>query len=313
MLVRYPHVILGDAGRDEALRGHYESYVAWLVGSDLAGIDSENVSEIVVPSDFANEVIRFQIDHGCDRPGLTDNEFGRAVGKTLDMGDGAHYAIYLDQRIGFFLLEEEALRSLVSELGYRDTDAAGSLRERAVGVLAHELAHAEYRGRVSVPDLPVDMRGQITLLSFRLLDEYYACRRSARYSKVPVEPFSASYVHDIEDAIIEKRDGFCAGAISDRDFDSSFFGFARRELIELLSTIATGIGREEAPHDLTGFRGGAEVVQISNSFDSLYEDVRHGRGIEMPDRVVGLIGAFYESFGVRFSEDGECLRWEITE
>ena len=88
--------VLGVLDITPELRERFEFIILSFSEQILSDVDYKNLESITVTDDFVNEVLAFQREHLNGVEGITNNQYGKALGKMIYVPSQKKYYIFLD-------------------------------------------------------------------------------------------------------------------------------------------------------------------------------------------------------------------------
>ena len=289
---------------ESSLRSHIE---------ELASrFDISRLERIVITDNFIDDVLEFQRQQHYAKPSVTDNQLGRACGKTLLDKECGLQVVFLDGALGTVLVDKELFERI--EAGMPDSSTAMELRndrKLADNIISHELAHVEFEALARKPRPTVSTyASKVALTGWRLINEYYACRRAATVDSVGAYD-RTDFILTAESHAMDLRRAYNLRNITLENFISAFWECTKLSLIYTVSGIgdALGTGRAIPPHK------GSRIAKLINGLETTlgkcYREITSGQLDYVPQEISKAIVDYHHSFEVFVTDIPEGERWEI--
>ena len=273
----------------------------------------EQIEKIVVPEDFLSAVMDFQIKNGDKNPSVTNNEFGRSFGKLLFNPETKKYVVFIDVMLATFIMDDTVFNACFNRLDEAALEEAKKKRQVSLNILAHELAHVEFALTVVRPKYEKTLQSGLTIQSYNLLDEYYACRRASTFCSRTLADDDESFILDLEEKIDNERWRYKKGNKDLNDFCKEFHQFSEMALIRLVSVLGMYAADEndQLPFPNTFLGKQAGIFKIS--FDLLFQRIVNGQKIYDSMMPIKAIENYYKDLGVIIFETEEGFYYSIPD
>ena len=295
------------------LKQYYENLITVIARSFLDADTIEQIEKIVVPEDFLSAVMDFQIKNGDKNPSVTNNEFGRAFGKLLFNPETKKYVVFIDVMLATFIMDDTVFNACFNRLDEAALEEAKKKRQVSLNILAHELAHVEFALTVVRPKYEKTLQSGLTIQSYNLLDEYYACRRASTFCSRTLADDDESFILDLEEKIDNERWRYKKGNKDLNDFCKEFHQFSEMALIRLVSVLGMYAADEndQLPFPNTFLGKQAGIFKIS--FDLLFQRIVNGQKIYDSMMPIKAIENYYKDLGVIIFETEEGFYYSIPD
>ena len=314
MIVEFnPKLLLGNIRVSTELKQYYEKNIEAIATIFSEYIDISNVKKIVVPNNFVDEVLEYQVQLGYKNPSVTNNEFGKAYGKLLLNQHSGKHIVFLDSEIATFLMGDSLTENIIKIAGEENRKTIEDGTQKALNLLAHELSHAEFANKVKQPTFNNSYQSQLENLCYQLLDEYYVCRKSSYLTSINLLTYDENYIYDIEERIIDEKWKYKTHQISLNDFCNYFHLLTRQTLINMVSIVSV------LDKDLSNSAYyencliGMIVDIFKTEFDRIYYDIHDDKKFVIPNSLLEAINSYYQAFGVYISEEPRGLYYYIPD
>lgn len=295
------------------LKQCYELIIQYICEKEFAFIDTAKVEKVIIPDDFLTEVVDYQSFLGMDNPSVTRNEFGRAYGKMLHDTNQNKYYVFIDGDMASILMNDPLFSNCFGRLDEKTQKLVELERQRALNLLAHELAHVEFHEHITLPEASQEYDSQIESLLYQLFDEYYACRRSAVVSSEGFISYDEKYIADIEQKIINEKWNYKTHAMSLTEFCKLFHSYTKQSLIGMVSALGS-LADKQLPDSLYGnCKVGIIIDDFKSAFEKMYDNFIKEKSMSIPRSLVANIERYYDSFGVYISRHPKGLYYDIPD
>jgi hypothetical protein len=291
---------------------YYEQIIQIIVENLFSSIDISKIEKIIVPDDFIADVLEYQEHNNMANPSVTNNEFGKAYGKVLFDKNKDHYIVFLDPEYATLLMEDSMFNAFFNNLDEETNKIAHVERQRALNLLAHELAHVEFATQAIIPDVTPDYESQLESLLFSLFDEYYACRRSSAIGE-SIITYSEKYINDIEQKIHDEKWKYKTHVIDLNEFYRLFHDLTKQCLLAMVAVLSSLEGKKTKKPLYESCRIGFLVDDFRTEFDKIYVAFRESNAITMSPSLSEKIHLYFASFGVHISERPEGVYYSIPD
>lgn len=314
MIVEFkPKLLLNKIVVTPETKIYYEQNIKGIIDTLSEHIDITNIEKIIIPEDFVNDVLEYQRELGFANPSLTYNEYGKAYGKLLYNKSTNKHIVFLDPDIATFLMDDTLRKSIFANVAEEHKDIINHEIEKALNLLAHELSHAEFDAKVKIPDFTSKYYSQLENLSYHLLDEYYACRKSSYFSEISLIPYDKQYIYEIEQRIIDEKWKYKTGETELNKFCKIFHSYTQQCLINIVAVLGSQIENLDNKTLYDNCYINIVIDVFKNEFDKLYVEIQNNKNITIPNSVLAAINSYYESFGIYISEQSERLFYSIPD
>lgn len=305
--------LLGKIPVTSELNLYYEQLIKAIAEKFFSFIDTSNVEKIVVPDDFIADVVEYQGLLNMENPSVTNNEFGRAFGKILYDKNADKYVVFIDPNFATFLMEDTMYNACFNNLDAEYKKNLYALRQQALNLLAHELAHVEFASHAIVPEVTADYESQVESLLYQLFDEYYACRRSAVVSSEYIISHDEKYINDIEQKTIDEKWKYKTHQTELNEFCLLFHSLTKQCLIGMVSVLGSLDGKKTEEPLYKSCRLGFLVDDFRIEFDKMYVAFLDGKTITMPRVLAACVNRYFNSFGVYIAKHPEGMYYDIPD
>jgi len=275
--------------------------------------DLSRLEKVVITDNFVEDVLEFQRRQHYLNPSVTDNDKARAFGKTLFNKDTGLQVVFVDSFMGTLLLDNDFFdtvsSSLSQEQGIEDLMVH---RKLANNLIAHEMAHVEFDSLVVEPFFPCDTyASQVSSISWRLINEYYACKKAAAIESTSIIPNESEYILELERAVMAQRRSYNFLKVSLESFVATFAEYTRMALIYAASAIGDAQGSEAPMPKFEGCKIADVMGEMSDALSKSYPAIKSGALTEPPSELDEAIIAYHQTFEVYISNVDEGEKWDI--
>lgn len=303
--------LFGTTGVTPEMTQYYESVMNAWVEALRPYLNLERLGGFVVTDNFIEDVLEFQVQQHYLCPRVTNNEMGRALGKTMLNKETGLYTIFLDEQLGGMLLDEEMFDKVTSKFEKDYRSEMSVRRKLAINVLAHELSHVEFETVADEPSFPATYYGEAIHLAWLIADEYYAVRNAAMLEPISVAGSYVVALADTEACILRRRREYNLREVGIDDFGKDFFEFAQLALIYGVSAIAdaydTGVGLQA----FSNCRFSAVAEELSKVLSETYSEAKSGKGLIPCEQIAESVISYHRQFEVFASDNPAGLYLDI--
>lgn len=293
------------------LKIYYEMQIQSIIEKQYGYLDTSNVERIIIPNDFVSDVLDFQRSLFIERPFVTDNDFGRALGKMLYDSINKKYYIFIDSQIATFLMDDTLFNTCFKDLDEVNKCMVFSQRDYAFNLLAHELAHIEFHSNATTPVLTAMYDDQIISLLHHLFDEYYACRRSAVFPSDHYSSYNEGYIRGIEDRIIEEKWKYKRRENDLNKFVILFHDLTKQSLLGMVSVLGSLSGDPLQQPQFANCKLEVIINDFTVEFDNIYETFIERKEISFSPLLSSAIRKYFDSFSVFITQQTEGIYYDI--
>lgn len=305
--------LLGTIAVTPELKNLYEAEIRKIVEKYFNFIDISNLEKIIITDNFVSEVLEFQKTLNIKNPSVTDNDFGRALGKMLYDSINSKFYIFIDPQLATFLIDDELFNIYFNNLDEGNTRRVISQRQYAYNLLCHELAHMEFHSSTIAPDISTSYDHQIKSLIYNLFDEYYACRRSTVIPSDHYSSFNDEYIHSIEQRIIEEKWRYKTRQSELNDFVGLFHALTNQCLLGMVSVLGS-LGAEPLDRQIfTRSKLRSIVGDFSKEFGNSFNIFIKDNAISFSPLLTDAIKKYFDSFGVLLSQRDNGVYYDIPD
>lgn len=305
--------LLGAIAVTPEMKTLLEPSIAAHIEELVQGYDLSHLEKVAITDDFVEEVLEFQREQHYLNPSVTDNDKARAFGKTLLDKETGLQVVFVDSFMGTLLLDNDFFETISSNLSQEQgVEELMVHRKLANNLIAHEMAHVEFDSFVDEPFFPCDTYiNQVSSISWRLINEYYACRRAAAIESTSIIHDDSEYILELERAVMAQRHSYNFLQVSLESFVATFAEYARMALIYAASAIGDAQGSGSPTPDFKECRIGSVMSKLENALSACYPDIRLGELAGPPKELDEAIIAYHHSFEVFISIVEEGEKWDI--
>ncbi|WFF71816.1 hypothetical protein [Proteiniclasticum sp. QWL-01] len=305
--------LLGRISVTPDLKNLYEAEIKKIVEKYFDFIDISNLEKIIIPDNFVSEVLEFQKNLYIKNPSVTDNDFGRALGKMLYDSVNNKFYIFIDPQLATFLIDDELFNIYFNNLDDDNTRRVISQRQYAYNLLCHELAHMEFHSNTIAPDTSTSYDHQIKSLIFNLFDEYYACRRSIIIPSDHYSSFNDEYIGGIEQRITEEKWRYKTRESELHEFVGLFHALTNQCLLGMVSVLGSLGGEPLQQHLFVDCKLGIIVNDFNVEFDNTYYKFIRDKAISFSPLLSSVVKNYYDSFRVFLSQRDNGVYYDIPD
>lgn len=294
-----------------ALKSRFEEVILAYAKYVLGEVDDTYLAKIIVTDNFVEDVQAFQREHLGGRTQVTNNDYGRAMGKTIHSEKDDRHYIFLDAEYGSFLIDDEIFATVFEKLDEDVKQPMLAHRSKAINILAHELEHYKFHILFVDPEEDFSLSGQYRKLLLRMYNEYAACRNAMNVSTVAAIPYDEEYMQNIETFIMEQRSKYNHHQVSLDKFCSLFHQYTFQALMNISANIGSkhGIGSDTAifEHCLCG----DIIVKLEQGFAKAYDTAEAGKEIQFPETLIDWVSEYYACFRVYLEDTADGIYYDI--
>lgn len=306
--------LLGAIDVTPEMRAMLEPSISAHIEELIQGYDIDHLEKVVITDDFVEDVLGFQREQHYLNPSVTNNDKARAFGKTLLNKDTGLQVVFIDSSMGALLLDNDFFDSVSSNLSQdQGVEQLMVHRKLANNIIAHEMAHVEFDSLVDKPFFPCDTyANQISSISWRLINEYYACKRAAAIESTSIIPDESSeYILELEKAVMAQRRSYNFLEIPLESFVTTFAEYTRLALIYAASAIGDAQGSNAPIPEFRECRIADVMPEMNTALSACYPDITSGQLAEPPIELDEAIVAYHQTFEVFISNVDEGEKWDI--
>lgn len=305
--------VLGVLDITPELRERFEFIILSFSKQILSDVDYKNLESITVTDDFVNEVLAFQREHLNGVEGITNNQYGKALGKMIYVPSQKKYYIFLDSGYASFLIDDKIMDSIVDNLNGNQEliDNIILQRKSAINILIHELEHYRFANIQTAPILDGTLDSQCEGLMFELFDEYNAARRAAEECSTSIFLNDEEYLLNIEKYVMDNRLKYNTRKIDLNDFVALFHQYTRQSLMYIVGNIGSKYGVESNEELFRNCRCYPSIQELEKEFDKINSSIKTGGKVQISNRLIEWLKEYYELFGVYISEEVHGLYYNI--
>ena len=294
-----------------ALKSRFEAVISAYAEHVLGDVDDSRLAKIIVTDNFIDDVQTFQREHLGGRSQVTNNSYGRAMGKSILSEKDDHYYIFLDAEYGSFIIDDEIVGAIVGILDEETKTQMLTQRAKAINILAHELEHYKFDVVYTIPKIDSSFEGQYNNLLIRMYDEYAACRNAMKVSPVAAIPYDEEYMQRIEDHIMEQRSKYNHRQVSLNRFCSLFHQYTFQALMNISAIIGSKHGIESDDVVFANCLCADVIEALENGFSEAYSTAAISRAIQFPESLTDWISKYYACFRVYIEDTADGIYYDI--
>lgn len=294
-----------------ALRSRFEAVISAYAEHVLGDVDDSRLAKIIVTDNFIDDVQAFQREHLGGRSQVTNNSYGRAMGKSILSEKDDHYYIFLDAEYGSFIIDDEIFSAIVEKLDEETKTQMLTQRAKAINILAHELEHYKFDVAYMLPETDSSLEGQYKNLLIRMYNEYAACRNAMKISSVAAIPYDEEYMQSIEGYIMDQRSKYNHRQVSLSRFCSLFHQYTFQALMNISANMGSkhGIGSDDVVFTNCLCRDVIEALE--NGLSETYSTAEINRAIQFPESLMDWISKYYACFRVYIEDTADGIYYDI--
>lgn len=293
------------------LKSRFEEVISVYANHVLGDVDGSHLAKIIVTDNFVEDVQDFQREHLGGKTQVTNNDYGRAMGKTiLSEKDGYHY-IFLDAEYGSFIIDDEIFGAVIEKVDEDVKQPMLAHRSKAINILAHELEHYKFHMLFVEPEEDFSLFGQYKKLLLRMYNEYAACRNAMNVSTVAAIPYDEDYMQNIESYIMEHRSKYNHRQISLNEFCSLFHHYTFQALMNISANIGSKHGIDSDTTVFDHCLCGDIIIKLEKGFADTYDTAETGKEIQFPDTLIDWISEYYACFQVYLEDTSDGIYYDI--
>lgn len=272
-----------------------------------------NLQRCIITDNLIDDVLTLQRQLHYVYPNVTNNKFGRALGKIVTDKSNSDVYVLLDASIISFIIDDEFLNIVFKEIDNEQRNFILTNRRMAINTLYHELSHIEMSLKTtSITNTDNSVKTYITAIAIRLLEEYYACRRASEFYREDSINADSKYseINKIEKDIIYERKQYNLRKISLDNFVAKFREFISLGLIYAISYYANFYNSEKELDTYNGLKLEKHIHNISLSLSKLFENLNAERPYNF-DNLNKEILNYFEEYEIYLSDTPNGIYWSI--
>lgn len=294
-----------------ALKSRFEEVISAYANHILGDVDGSRLAKIIITDNFVEDVQAFQREHLGGKTQVTNNDYGRAMGKNiLSEKDDLHY-IFLDAEYGSFIIDDEIYGAVIEKLDEDVRTEFLAHRSKAINILAHELEHYKFDILYATAEMDTSLEGQYKKLLLRMYDEYNACRNAMKMSAVAAVPYDEDYMQSIESYILEQRAKYNNLRISLDEFCKIFHQYTFQALMNISANIGSKHGVESDVVVFDHCLCGDIIEELERGFADTYAIAEANNEIRFPEFLMNWISQYFACFQVYIEDTEDGIYYDI--